>query len=102
MKPVRTHHPGAPREPEPPDRLVVLSEEVRDPLVRQAGVTVTKDGRWALYVTVPANAAVPIESVEQQAGDFPVVYEAEPAELPIAKPAYPDEEGGRAKRRKKE
>ena len=53
MKPVRTHQPGTPSDPEPPEKLLTLSESVRDPLVRQSGVTTTADGRWALYVTVP-------------------------------------------------
>jgi hypothetical protein len=89
MKPVRTHSPGEPSDPEPPDELIELAEGVDDPLVRQSGVTTTADGRWALYVTVPRNAAVPIPSVETQAGKYPVVYEAEPDEPPRAGPAYP-------------
>ncbi len=64
MKPVRTHRPGEPSDPEPPEKLVALAEAVRDPLVRQSGVTTTADGRWALYVTVPGDAAVPIPGVE--------------------------------------
>lgn len=89
MRPIRTHHPGAPADPEPPRRLVELAEAVRDPLVRQSGLTTTADGRWALYVTVPGDAAVPIPAVERQAAGFPVVYEAEPDEPPRAGPAYP-------------
>lgn len=101
MKPVRRHRPGTPREAAPPDALVALSETLRDPSVSSAGITTTTDGRWALYVTVPADAAVPIASVEQQAGQFPVVYEAAPAELPVAKPAYPADEGGPPRNRKR-
>jgi hypothetical protein len=89
MKPVRIHRPGAPSDPEPPEKLVALAEAVRDPLVRQSGVTTTADGRWALYVAVPRDAAVPIASVERQASGYPVVYEAEPDEPPRAGPAYP-------------
>lgn len=89
MKPVRTHCPGVPALPEPPARLIDLADAVRDPLVIQSGVTTTADGRWALYVTVPADAAVPIPGVESQAGGYPVVYEAEPDEPPRAGPAYP-------------
>jgi len=50
--------------------------------VRQAGLTTTADGRWALYVTVAGDTAVPIASVESQARGFPVVYDAEPDEPP--------------------
>jgi len=89
MKPVRTHRPGEPSDPEPPDKLIELADAIRDPLVQQSGVTTTTDGRWALYVTVPSDAAVPIPSVERQAGEYPVVYEAEPEEPPRAGPAYP-------------
>ena len=91
MKPVRTHRPGQPSDPQPPDTLVELAESIRHPLVRQCGVTTTADGRWALYVTVPPDAAVPISGVENQARGFPVVYEAEPDEPPHAGPAYPND-----------
>jgi hypothetical protein len=90
MKPVRTHIPGPPKEEEPPKHLVDLADAVADPLVIQHGITTTRDGRWALYVTVPADTTVPIASVEQQAKGFPVVYEAEPDEPVRAGPAYPD------------
>jgi hypothetical protein len=98
MKPVRTHRPGAPTDPEPPDRLLKLAESIRDPLVVQSGVTTTTDGQWALYVTVPNDATVPIQSVETQAGGFPVVYEAEPKEPPRAGPAFPAGGRGPSKR----
>ena len=90
MKPIHTHRPGAPLSQEPPNQLIELADAFRDPRVAQSGVTTTADGRWALYVTVPADEAVPIPSVESKAGGYPVVYEAEPDELPIAGPAYPD------------
>ena len=92
MKPVRVHRPGTPADPEPPDRLVKIAERVADPHVIQSGVTTTGDGEWALYVTVPASATVPIASVERQAEGFPVVYEAEPESPPRAGPAFPDQE----------
>jgi hypothetical protein len=94
MKPVRTHRPGTPSDAEPPERLLKLAEILRDPLVVRSGVTTTTDGQWALYVTVPNDATVPIPSVETQAGGFPVVYEAEPKEPPHAGPAFPG--GGRS------
>jgi hypothetical protein len=92
MKPVRTHTPGTPTSPSPPDKLLELADTIKDPLVVQSGVTTTADGKWALYVTVPGNASVPIRSVEAHAAGFPVVYEAEPQEPPKAGPAYPREE----------
>jgi hypothetical protein len=98
MKPVRTHRPGAPSDPEPPERLLKLAGSIRDPLVVQSGVTTTADGEWALYVTVPSDASVPIQSVETQAGGFPVVYEAEPKEPPRAGPAFPGRERSPRKR----
>jgi len=70
-----------------------LADTIKDPLVVQAGVTTTTDGKWALFVTVPRDASVPIRSVEDQAKGFPVIYEAEPDEPPIAGPAYPRKEG---------
>jgi hypothetical protein len=78
-----------PATPEPPARLIEVADAVRDPLVAQSGVTTTADGRWALYVTVRPNVAVPIPDVERQAAGYPVVYEAAPDEPPIAGPAYP-------------
>lgn len=97
MKPVLTHRPGSPADPEPPDRLLKLAESVQDPLVVQSGVTTTTDGQWALYVTVPKDASVPIKSVENQAAGFPVVYEAEAKEPPRAGPAFPAAERGPSK-----
>ena len=89
MKPVRIHRPGEPTTPDPPDQLLAAANAVTNALVAQSGVTTTADGRWALYVTVPADTSVPIADVEAQAGGFPVVYEAEPAEPPRAGPAHP-------------
>ncbi len=89
MKPVRMHVPGSPATDEPPEQLLALADEVTDPLVSQCGITTTTDGRWALYVTVPADANVPIASVERRAAGFPVVYEAE-LDVPVrAGPARP-------------
>ena len=69
-----------------------VADRIRDPLVTQSGNTTTSDGRWAVYVTVPGDTNVPVASVEQQADGFPVVYEAEAEEPPVAGPAYPAEE----------
>ncbi len=90
MKPYRTYQPGVPSSQEPPDRLIGIANAFRHPDVAQTGVTTTKDGSWALYVTVPGDMDVPIPSVESQSGGYPVVYEAEPNEQPVARPAYPD------------
>jgi len=89
MKPVRMHHPGEPTTEEPPQRLLDLADAIADPSVIQCGITTTRDGRWGLYVTVPADTTVPIASVEQKAEGFPVVYEAELSEPVRAGPAYP-------------
>jgi len=89
MKPVVTHQPGEPAEPDPPEPLLQLSVRLHHPLVIQVGITTTIQGRWALYVTVPSDATVPIPEVESQAAGFPVVYEAEPAAPPRAWPADP-------------
>jgi len=89
MKPVRIHRPGAPTSTEPPDRLLNLADTLTDPSVVQCGITTTRDGRWALYVTVAAHTNVPIASVERGAEGFPVVYEAESSEPVRAGPAFP-------------
>lgn len=99
MKPVRIHHPGAPTSTEPPDRLLNLADTIVDPSIVQCGITTTDDGRWALYVTVPADMTVPIESVERVAEGFPVVYEAELSEPVRAGPAFPSARGKRHGRR---
>ena len=64
--------------PDPPQALIDLSETIEHPLVRRAGVTTTEDGHWALYVTVPKTAEVPIPDLESRG--FPVVYDVEPDE----------------------
>lgn len=89
MKPVRMHRPGSPATDEPPERLLALAEQVSDPLVTECGITTTRDGDWALYVTVPADATVPIASVERRAAGFPVIYEAAIGEPVLAAPARP-------------
>jgi hypothetical protein len=90
MRPVAIHVPGEPTEPEPPEHLLELSGRLHHPLVMQCGITTTRQGHWALYVTVPCDTSVPIDEIESQAAGFPVVYEAEPATPPKAWPARPD------------
>lgn len=79
-KPTKTHLPGAPNSPEPPAALVALAENVEHPLIRRAGITCTKDGDWALFVSVPKFVTVPIEAIERICAPFPVIYEIEPDE----------------------
>jgi hypothetical protein len=43
-----------------------------------SGISTTRDGRWALYVSVPANTEVPLHDLEAVCGGFPVVYVAAP------------------------
>lgn len=100
MRPVRVHRPGPPADPDPPGRLLEIADRLEDPLISQAGVTTTEDGRWALYVTVPEDATVPIPHVEAQAEAFPVVYEAAAKEPPRAGPAFPARERGARPRSK--
>ena len=95
MKPVPLHVPGVALTDEPPAPLIRASDTLQSPLVSRTGITTTKDGRWALYVTVPSTASIPIADVESQSGGFPVVYEAEPSSPPLAAPAFPP----RARRR---
>jgi hypothetical protein len=90
MKPVKTHAPGIPAEPNPPKKLLEVADTIKDPMIVQSGVTTTADGKWALYITVPGEANVPISSVESAAAGFPVIYEAEPLEPTKAWPAHPD------------
>lgn len=89
MRPVRTHAPGPAVTPDPPEKLVAATDALRHPLVQECGLTTTTDGRWAVFVTVPKDATVPIPAVESQAAGFPVVYEAAPTEPAKAGPAYP-------------
>jgi len=80
MLPKTSHVPGVPKQDDPPSGLVELSETIRHPLVRRAGVTTTEAGEWALYVTVPKTTHVPLPDLEAHTRGFPVVYEAEPDE----------------------
>lgn len=80
MKPKTQHIPGIPNTSEPPKALIQLSKHIEHPLVRRCGISCTTDGQWALYVTVPKIATVPIATLESLCCGFPVVYEAEPDE----------------------
>lgn len=84
------HIPGRPVTPEPPDGLRDLADSFRHPGITRVGLTTTAKGEWALFVGVPRGAAVPIDDVEQAADGYPVIYDHDPDDLPVARPAYPD------------
>lgn len=87
MRPVLVHRPGQPSSPTPPERLAAIVDHFRpQPPVVRWGLTVTRDGRWALLVSVPAKTNVPLAAVESASGGFPVVYEVEPDQpiVPLA------------------
>ncbi|MEM9366489.1 MAG: hypothetical protein AAGD07_10880 [Planctomycetota bacterium] len=78
MRPKPTHDPGDPKGPCPAD-LEQIADNLRHPDVIRAGLTCNADGQWALYISVQADTEVPLSDLD--AGSFPVVYVAEPAEL---------------------
>ena len=78
MRPPKAHRPGPAPDGEPPEALLKLANALQHPAVRSAGISTTSDGRWALYVSVPANIEVPLLDLEAVCGGFPVVYVAAP------------------------
>ncbi len=84
-----THVPGRPASPEPPSKLVELTNSLRNPAVTKVGLTTTADGSWALMVCVRPGTHTPVKAVEEVCPDYPIVYQEEPDELPVARPAYP-------------
>lgn len=78
MRPPKVHRPGPAPEGEPPEALMKLVDTLKHPAVRSVGVSTTVDGRWALYVVVPASTEVPLVDLEAGCGSFPVVYAAAP------------------------
>ena len=81
MRPVKVHIPGSPKSETPPKKLLELIDRYQpQPPVIRCGLTATVDGRWALYVTVPADTEIPLAAVEESGKGFPIVYEAEPDE----------------------
>jgi hypothetical protein len=78
MRPPAVHRPGPAPDGEPPAALVKLANTLKHPEARSVGVSTTKDGRWALYVVVPARTDVPLPDLEAACGGFPVVYAAAP------------------------
>ena len=84
-----THIPGVPESDKPPRKLVQLAKSLHHPEVTRVGLTTTSDGRWALMVRIKPSTQTPISEVEDASGGFPVVYQDEPDEPPVARPAYP-------------
>jgi hypothetical protein len=84
-----THIPGRPVSPEPPSKLVEITKTVSDAAVTRVGLTTTTDGRWALMVRVKPGTPIPVKAVEEASSDYPVIYQEEPEEPPVARPAYP-------------
>ena len=89
MKSGKTHIPGIPASPTPPRELARIAKSLNHPDVTSVGLTTTTDGRWALMVRVKPGTEIPIRKVEEVSSGFPVIYEDEPDEPPIARPAYP-------------
>lgn len=88
--PAQTHIPGPPKEPAPPAKLLEALDAVSGARVSRAGLTTTEEGDWALMVRIPRGSEWPIADVEAASGGFPVIYQYEPEQLPVARPAYPD------------
>jgi hypothetical protein len=89
MSSQETHIPGVPESDKPPRRLVQIAGSLNHPDITRVGLTTTTDGRWALMVRVNSGTQIPIREVEDASRGFPVVYQDEPDEPPIARPAYP-------------
>ena len=83
------HIPGPPESPEPPNRLVEIAASLSHPAVTRVGLTTTTDGRWALMVRVQPGTSIPCKDIEAVCNDYPIVYQEEPKEFPVARPAYP-------------
>lgn len=66
-----------------------IADTLAHPSVTRVGLTTTESGEWALAVRVPRGANLPLPDLEQRCRDFPVVYDYEPEEPPVARPAYP-------------
>ena len=84
------HRPGRPKSAEPPDDLAATAASLAHPDITRSGLTTTADGEWALMVRVKPGTPTPIQAIEEASGSHPVVYDDEPGEYPVARPAYPD------------
>lgn len=83
------HIPGPPEVAEPPSKLCEIADALPHPAVSRVGLTTTADGRWALMVRIRPGTPVPVKEVEVVCREYPVVYQEDPKELPVARPAYP-------------
>jgi hypothetical protein len=83
------HTPAPPYTPEPPSRLVAIAGSLSHPAITRVGLTTTSEGTWALMVRTRAGTLLPLPEVEAVREDFPVIYQDEPEEPPLARPAYP-------------
>ena len=88
-KPDEIHIPGPPKESEPPAALREAQKAVSG-MHSRVGLTTTREGDWALIVRIPRGTEWPLPEVEAASGGFPVIYQYEPENLPVARPAYPD------------
>jgi hypothetical protein len=89
MNPHSPHIPGPPKSPEPPRQLVEIADALSHPAVSRVGLTTTADGRWALMIRIRPGTPLPLKEVEAICADYPIVYQEEPRDLPVARPAYP-------------
>ena len=85
----KTHRPAPPRSATPPDDLAAIASSLAHPKITRSGLTTTAGGEWALMVRVKPGTPTPIDDIEAAAAGHPVVYEDEPEQHPVARPAYP-------------
>ena len=88
--PNEPHIPGQPKEATPPAGLIEAQKAVSGTRATRVGLTTTHDGDWALMVRIPRGSEWPLPDVEAASGGFPVIYQYEPEQPPVARPAYPD------------
>jgi hypothetical protein len=81
--------PGRPLSSTPPPGLLQVLDSLQLPSVAQAGLTTTPDGEWALSIRPVPERSAPLPEVEAAAAGYPIVYEANEAYQPVARPAYP-------------
>jgi hypothetical protein len=66
-----------------------MADSFSHPAVTRVGLTTTADGRWALMVRVQPGTPIPIKEIAAVCRDYPIIYQEEPQEFPVARPAYP-------------
>lgn len=66
-----------------------MADALRHPDVTRVGLTTTGDGDWAVMVRTKPGTVTPIAAIEKAGRGYPVIYEVEPDEPPVARPAYP-------------